>query len=295
MGVIVLYSMTGYGKGSVQSDGRELTIELKSVNHRFLDVSCKFPRHLTFLEDVVRGELSSSLARGHIDVFIYYQNTRDDAFSVSVNLPLLHAYKEAYSSIISTLNLSETPRLSNYIAIPKLIEVEEKDNDQDSLKLLTKNALSIAIAQLVRMREKEGNQLQQDLYLQLDVVKENVQAIDLLAQRVPVLYRQRLEERLSQLSLSPIDPQRLAQEVALFADKSAIDEELSRLHSHIDQVAQSLAKNSEIGRKLDFLLQEMNREINTVGAKASDIDITNHVVTIKSALEKMREQVQNVE
>ena len=290
-----MYSMTGYGKGAVKSDGREITIELKSVNHRFIDINCKFPRHLSFLEEVVREDIAQSLRRGHVDVYIYYQNTRDDALQVSVNLPLLHAYHEAYETIISDLQLKESPRFSNFVSIPRLIEVQETDEDVASLRLLAHNALSIALEQLLGMRAKEGLSLKADLAGQLAVIADHVAHIEKLAPQVPQAYRIRLQERLNQLPISPIDPQRLAQEVALFADKAAIDEEISRLYSHIEQMERLLTQKDEVGRKLDFLLQEMNREVNTIGSKALEVTITNHVVTIKSALEKMREQAQNVE
>ncbi len=290
-----MHSMTGYGKGSLQQDGREITIELKSVNHRFLDLNYKFPRHLSFLEDLVREDISAALFRGHVDIYIFYQNTRDDALSVSVNLPLLHAYKQAYSTIISNLQLSESPRLSNFVSIPRLIDIQETQDDAQQVRDLTKQALALALDQLREMRAKEGMALKADLHLQLTFIKEQVQALAALAPRVPLNYKNRLEERLKQLNTSPIEPQRLAQEVALYADKVAIDEEVSRLDSHIEQMFLLLDKKDEVGRKLDFLLQEMNREINTIGSKASDIDITNHVVAVKSALEKMKEQGQNVE
>lgn len=290
-----MYSMTGYGKGSIQEDGREVTVELKSVNHRFLDLNYKFPRHLSFLEDLVREDMAAALCRGHVDIFIYYQNTRDDALSVSVNLPLLHAYKEAYSTIISNLELKESPRFSNFVSIPRLIDVQETEEDIESVRALAKKALSSALEQLIEMRSKEGTSLKADLSMQLSIIKQEVQSIALLAPTVSENYRIKLQERLSQLPISPVEPQRLAQEVALFADKAAIDEEITRLNSHIEQVERLIDKSGEIGRKLDFLLQEMNREINTIGSKASDIEITNHVVTVKAALEKMKEQGQNVE
>ena len=173
-----MYSMTGYGKGSVQSDGREITIELKSVNHRFLDINCKFPRHLSFLEDPVRQDISASLRRGHVDVFIYYQNNREDALTVTLNLPLLHAHQEAYKTIVGTLQLADQPTLQNYLSIPRVIDIQESEDDLQEMLSLAKQALSIALTQLKQMRKTEGNLLCQSFSSLLDDLLYQVKEIE---------------------------------------------------------------------------------------------------------------------
>ncbi|MBQ8536441.1 MAG: YicC family protein [Clostridia bacterium] len=290
-----MQSMTGYGRRQLSADGREMTVELKTVNHRFLDLSFRMPRNLGFLEEIIRKELPKQLKRGHVDVFIAYRNTRADAREVRVDESLLKAYQEAMAKAAAQVTAENDVRLSHMVQFPEVLTVQEREEDQEAVSALAHEALNLALEDVKAMRTREGEALKADLTFHL---KELERLAALIAQQAPEVakaYRARLEARLAQLPIEPVEPQRLAQEVAIFADKCAIDEELSRLSSHVTQFYQMLEAKGETGRKLDFLVQELNREINTIGSKASDAAITQWVVDAKSEIEKLREQVQNVE
>lgn len=288
-------SMTGYGRRQVSEDGREMTVEVKSVNHRFLDIAFRMQRNLSFLEEPIRKRLSQRLARGHVDVFVQYRNLRQDAKEAVVDKALLQAYRTALTDAAHTLCLKDDMGIRDYATLPDVITVIEKEEDREAVTALAMKALDLALCDMAVMRQDEGAALQSDLETHLAALESFKARIALAAPEVPKMYRLRLEQRLLEASIAQVDPQRIAQEVALFADKCAIDEELSRLDSHIAQMRQALLHDGEIGRKLDFLVQEMNREVNTIGSKATDVGITNDVVAAKSEIEKLREQVQNVE
>lgn len=287
-------SMTGYGRRQLSRDGREITVELKTVNHRFLDVSMRLPRALSFAEDAVRKQLSAALRRGHADVTITYTNLRADAREVSVDEGLALQYKIALEKLQAIVGGQETA-LSLIASQPDVLRVSLCEEDQAAVLSLLSDALSETLADVNAMREKEGEALRGDLAFHLDQVAHLRDQIDTLAPGVPKVYQERLQTRLSELGVNELDPQRLAQEVALMADRCAIDEELARLVSHISQMRQALTETGEVGRRLDFLTQELNREVNTIGSKAADAEITKLVVAAKSEIEKLREQVQNVE
>lgn len=287
-------SMTGYGRRQLNRDGREITVELKTVNHRFLDVSTRLPRALSFAEDAVRKQLSAALRRGHADVTITYANLRTDAREVSVDERLALQYKTALEKLQAIVGGQETT-LSLIASQPDVLRVSLCEEDQEAVLSLLSDALSETLGDVNTMREKEGEALREDLSFHLDQVAHLRDQIEALAPNVPKAYQERLQTRLSELGVKELDPQRLAQEVALMADRCAIDEELARLVSHIAQMRQALMEKGEVGRRLDFLTQELNREVNTIGSKASDAEITKLVVAAKSEIEKLREQVQNVE
>lgn len=292
-------SMTGYGRRSISRDGRDMTVEIKTVNHRFLDVSCRLPRALSFAEDALRKQIASALKRGHVDVNVTYVNLREDARTVLVDEGLALQYKEALLSLRQATQCEKTSirdeDVSWIISQPDVVQVTVQQEDEKAVLSLLSDAVSEALDDVSGMREKEGAALKADLSLHLNEVKTIRDKIAALAPRVPLIYQEKLQARLRELNVKEIDPQRLAQEVALMADRCAIDEELSRLLSHIAQMEGALNASDEIGRRLDFLTQELNREINTIGSKASDAEITRLVVTAKSEVEKLREQVQNVE
>ncbi len=288
-------SMTGYGRRQFQSDGREMTVEVKTVNHRFLDIGFRMPRNLNFLEEPIRAQLSTTLKRGHADVFLNYRNNREDAREVSVDEPLLFAYKQALGRMETVAEIPNDIALSHLIALPDVLRVTEREEDREAVTVLMCKTLESVLADVVAMREKEGEALLSDLEFHLQQLELLACKIDQKAPQVAQLYRERLEARLNELAISPVEPQRLAQEVALFADRCAIDEELSRLSSHIQQMRNCMKGDGEAGRKLDFLVQELNREVNTIGSKAADAEITNWVVAAKCEIEKLREQVQNIE
>ena len=299
-------SMTGYGRRQVSRDGREMTVEVKTVNHRFLDISCRLPRALSFAEDAVRKQIGAALKRGHADVNVTYLNLRQDARQVRVDEGLARQYRDAMLLMRGTLfevgvNISDEMRhlsdhdVSFIASQPDVLQVTVAEEDQEAVLSLLTEALALALEDVAAMREKEGAALRDDLTFHLGEVQRLRDEINLLAPKVPVIYRDKLQARLRELGVKELDEQRLAQEVAIMADRCAIDEELSRLLSHIGQMRQAIEAEGETGRRLDFLTQELNREVNTIGSKASDAEITKLVVAAKSEIEKLREQVQNVE
>ncbi len=287
-------SMTGYGRCTRAADGREMTVEVKTVNHRFLDVALRLPRHLSFAEDAMRRQIAGELARGHADVFITYRNARPDARKVVCDTALAAAYRDALSELSAATGAVNEPPLSLYTQLPDVLTVTENEEDQQAVGDLIRETLGGALSEVNAMRLREGEALRADL-------TEHLQLLEALrvriAERAPGVvqdYRQRLLSRIAELEIGVPDEQRLVQEVALFADRAAIDEELSRLSSHIAQ-AYALMAGEQCGSKLNFLVQEMNREVNTIGSKALDGEIAKLVVDAKSEIEKLREQIQNVE
>lgn len=288
-----MQSMTGYGRARACRDGREITIELKTVNHRFLDLSFRMPKNLMFLEDMLRARINASaLKRGHVDVFVTYANTRADAREVSVDGTLLEAFAQALKGAKEALDPYRRMTAAEALTLSGALTITQAEEDAGAVGELAAEAFDAALDKLMDMRLKEGDHLRADLLSNLEELSAFRQAIEARAPEVPLEYRQRLMARLEEWQVSA-DAQRVAQEVALMADHCAIDEELSRLESHIGQFRDSVENGMEVGRKLDFLIQEMNREINTIGSKASDGKIAQCVVSAKCVVEKLREQVQN--
>lgn len=290
-----MHSMTGYGQKKLAEDGREIIIELKALNHRFLDINLRMPRGLLSLEEPIRKALAARLHRGHIDIFFTYRNTREDARAVSVDQGLAVAYAAALSELARQPGILDDRSVSFFASLPNVLTVSDAEDDIGVVMDLCLRTLDGAIASLLLMRAQEGEALRADLSARLAALSAIVSKI---AERAPLVvdeYRLRLNARIEELLGMPPDPQRIAQEVALLADRAAIDEELIRLGSHIGQFTESLALSEPIGRKLDFLTQEMGREVNTIGSKASDFQIASLVVEAKAELEKLREQVQNIE
>ena len=290
-----MHSMTGYGRCQVERDGRMMTVEVKTVNHRFLDVSFRLARHLMFLDDAVRKGVAARLARGHVDVFVNYENHRADAREVRVDVDLAKAYQQAFASLSQALSCGDGAALSDYVRLPDVLTVQEKEEDQQVVRDLFDEALSGALDALIAMRAQEGESMKRDI---LDKITKIEQIRDEVAVRAPMVveeYRIKLKERIAALTDGEIDEARLLTEIAIFADRAAIDEELVRLVSHTAQIRKTLELAEPVGRKLDFLVQEFNREANTIGSKCTDAEIAKIVVDIKSDIEKIREQVQNIE
>ena len=288
-------SMTGCGSGRVQRDGWEVTADIRTVNHRFLDISLRLPRNISFLEQPARDCISSRIRRGHADVFLTVRNTDASGMQVVADYDLAAHYLQIAAELADRTGAPNDATVSRVLQMEGVTTVSERDMDQETVTALLTEAMDIALDQLIAMREKEGENLRQDLRVHL----EQASALhDKILQRAPDVvrdYREKLESRLKSMGAEGVDPQRLAQEVALLADRCAIDEELSRLESHMQQLRSYLEARDEIGKKMDFLIQEMNREANTIGSKASDAAIAQCVVDLKSEIEKMREQIQNVE
>ena len=288
-------SMTGCGRCQALDGGMEMTLELKCVNHRFLDVACRLPRSLAFLEAPLRQVLAQGLKRGHVEVFLSLRSAGASARQIAVDEGLAAAYSDAARKLASLTGREDDLTVSRLLTMDGVAEIVEAEIDQEAMTSLCRRVAGDAVRQVILMREQEGAALQADLTAHLNQAEAIRERILARAPQVVADYRQRLEARLAQLPIEPVDPARLAQEVALLADRCAIDEELSRLDSHIRQMRDFLSRPGEVGKKMDFLIQEMNREANTIGSKAHDAAIAQMVVELKSEVEKLREQIQNVE
>lgn len=290
-----MHSMTGYGRSVVSADGRELCMEIRSVNHRYLDLAMRLPRTIGFIEDDIRKMTAEKLSRGHLDIQVTYANHRQDARRVSPDLALARAYKEAIGEIRQALDEPQQSVLREILAMPDVLSVVEGEEDQDAVRGLVRRALEETLGQILIMREAEGKRLASDLMLKVDTLSGIVEAISARAPLVVEEYRTKLHRRLQDLLNGELDESRFQTEVAIFADKAAIDEELVRLRAHIVHIHDIVAGTEPAGRKLDFLAQELNREVNTIGSKASDGEIASMVIAAKAEIEKIREQVQNFE
>lgn len=285
-------SMTGYGRATREMDGRELTIELKSVNHRFLDVNFRMPRSFMFLEDEARRQIGAYLSRGHVDVFVTYRNSRSDARTVALDRPLMDAYIKALDGVEG---LKDDRTLMNVARFPDVLTVTEADEDQDALKTLMIDTIRAALETLCEMRVREGIEIEKNLSAHVDDIERITLAIEKRYPETVSEHTARLRAAIEELVGQNVDETRLLTEVAIMADRSAIDEETVRLRSHIAQLRECFRKEEPVGRRVDFIVQELNREVNTISSKSQDIPITNLAVEGKAVIEKLREQIQNIE
>lgn len=289
-----MLSMTGYGRATCETDGRQLTIELKSVNHRFLDLSFRMPRNLMFLEDDARKAIAEKLARGHVDVFMTYRNLRSDARTVQVDRALFDAYAQALDTLADG-GLRDDRSLMSVVRMPDVMIVTEAEEDQDAVRALMLETMAQALEQLLAMRRREGASMAEDLGRKVDAIEEMTRKIEARYPETVEEYTRRLRASIEELIGQNVDETRLLTEVAVMADRSAIAEETVRLHSHIQQLRETFQREEPIGRRLDFLVQELNREVNTISSKSQDVPITRLAVECKAEIEKLREQLQNVE
>ncbi len=292
----MIKSMTGFGRYEYREGQVTAEAEIKSVNHRYCDVYVKLPRNLNYFEDKVKRLIAGYVSRGKMDVYLSYLNEGDDSKEVIIDEALIDAYYRALDKISKKYNLEND--VSPYILgrFPDALKVEKAEEDEASIWAVLEACLINAINQLVEMRLIEGEKLSNDILDKLTSMEAYIKNISEQAPLVVDEYKQKLENRIRDLmGQNQVDEIRLATEVAIFADKCSIDEELVRLSSHISQLRDILKQDDPVGRKLDFLIQEMNREVNTIGSKANNLEITKNVVELKSELEKIREQVQNLE
>lgn len=288
-------SMTGYGSATAENDGRALTVEIKSVNHRFLDISLRTPRSLNFAEDFFRKEIGKYVARGHLDVNITYRNMRQDATEVEVDTALACHYRDAFITL-AAMGFENDIKVSDMARLPDVLTLAHCDEDKDAVLLLAESAIKEAAENLNATRSIEGEKIGEDLRLKLANIKSIAEQIKAKSEGNTAIYAQKLEKRLEELlGDNRIDEQRLCQEIAIYADKIAIDEELVRLDTHIKNMLEYMNSTESVGRKLDFFIQELNREVNTIGSKSVDADIAKLVVSAKGEIEKLREQIQNIE
>jgi uncharacterized protein (TIGR00255 family) len=288
--------MTGFGRGEFKSNEAEISVEIRSVNHRYSDVSIRIPRYLSFLEERVRESVQNKISRGRVDVYISFDLLDQKDLDVRVNLDLARNYYTVLEQLKDHTGIDENIPLSLIATFPDVIVTKQKELDEEKLWQQLSAALEQAVEVLLQMRKREGENLKNDIITKLETIQKSVLEVEKRAQYVVQEYRQKLEKRLEELNKGiEIDRERLYQEVVIFADRSNIDEELVRLKSHISQMRNTLHDGGTIGRKLDFLVQEMYRETNTIGSKANDLEISKRVIEIKTELEKVREQIQNIE
>ena len=293
----MIRSMTGYGRGEVEEGGLKWVVELRSVNHRFLEVSSSLPRHLWALEDRVRKLIKSRLARGRVDVQFSWEGRAERPWTVRLDPAMTAQINSLLASLTEMLPESEPVRLAHLLHFADLIVARERQTqDIEEIWLAISAALAQALEALEVMRGNEGAALAEETLSHLHQVRQELNQIKTQAELVPGLWQERLKTRLEELlAEAPVDEGRLVQEIAFLAERRDIQEELTRLESHIAQFQEALAGPGPVGRKLEFLLQEMLRETNTIGVKAGDLDISQAVVAIKGLLERLREQVQNIE
>ena len=292
----MIKSMTGFGRGEVQEADRKITVEMKSVNHRYLDVNIKMPKKLNFFEAAIRSELKNYIQRGKVDIFITYEDYTESNVCVKYNKELAAEYMKYLNRMAEDFSLDNDVRISCLSRYPEVLTMEEQTIDEEKLWLLLDKAIKGAAEGFVEARIKEGGHLRDDLIEKLDGMLAHVEFITERSPQIITEYRQKLEEKVKDLLAdSKVDENRLLMEVTIFADRVCVDEELVRLKSHVETTKDTLIQGGSIGRKLDFIAQEMNREANTILSKSSDLEISNRAIELKTEIEKVREQIQNIE
>jgi uncharacterized protein (TIGR00255 family) len=291
-----IYSMTGYGSAKGDLDGQSVTVELRSVNNRYLDCSVRLPRTLMFAEDKVKEAVSGLVKRGKVDVFVSLQSAHESGTVVTADMTLARGYFEAVKALSKELDLKKGVTAYDIARFPDVLTVERKELDREAVGEALYDLTVKAVTEFNAMRQREGERLRADMLSKLETIEGLVSVVEERSPQTVREYRQRLEARLRELLEDRnVDEQRLITECAIFADKTAVDEETVRLRSHIAQFRTMLEDGSPIGRKMDFLIQEFNRESNTIGSKCNDAQLASVVVELKSEIEKIREQLQNVE
>ena len=292
----MLRSMTGFGQGRARAGNEELAVEIKSVNHKFCEVKLRLPRELASLESALVKGIKERLGRGAVDVLVKRQPASGTEVVPQVDMALASAYQRAYMELIRGLGLKEELRLQDIATQPGVLRIEECTADMEKAQAALGQAVEQALEGVLQMRRAEGEALEADLKARLGLIESVAQEVAALVPRSVEEYRARLEERVQELAHGlPLDPQRLVQEVAYFAERTDVAEEMTRLTSHLAQFRALMASSEPAGRKMDFLVQEMHREVNTTGAKSQHPDISSRIVILKAEVERLREQVQNVE
>lgn len=294
----MLRSMTGYGKAEKEFDHFRAKIELKSINHRYSDVTVKMPRHLSFMEEIIKSEVRKYLRRGKIEAYISVEYINASSNVIKIDYALAESYMNSLKDLCDRLLIDDKIKLGSILGLPEIVRVEREVFDEDQTLSFMREVLEMAIHEILEMKKREGLYLESNIVECLDLIESHLKNVEKLSFDLPGIYKEKLQMRISQLLSDEkitMDSERLCLEVALLADKSDITEEIVRLKSHIHQFRTLIKKEDYVGKKLDFLVQEMNREINTIGSKSNEINILNDVVEMKSQLEKIREQIQNVE
>ncbi len=292
----MIKSMTGFGRCEIQESERKITVEMKSVNHRYLDMNVKMPKKLNFFEAAIRNELKTYIQRGKVDVFITYEDFTETNVCVKYNRELAAEYMAHLKQMAEDFSLDNDVRVSCLSRYPEVLTMEEQTIDEAELWQLLEKAIKGAAESFVQTRIKEGENLRDDLISKLDGMLEHVEFITARSPQIITEYRQKLEDKVRDLlEDTKVDENRLLMEVTIFADRVCVDEELVRLKSHIETTKETLLAGGSIGRKLDFIAQEMNREANTILSKSNDLEISGRAIELKTEIEKVREQIQNIE
>ena len=292
----MIYSMTGYGRGQQTMPERDILVEIKSVNHRFFEFSARLPRAYGFLEEKLKSYVQSRVSRGKVDVSVFIVNLDGANVEVGINTELAKGYINALRNLGEETGIGDDITLTSISRFSDIFIVRRAEEDEDELWQQVKQVTEEAVSNFLAMRAREGEKMKKDLLERLESIEKSVAVVEQSSERIVEDYRTRLYKKISDvLADKHVDEQRILTEAAIFAEKTAVDEETVRLRSHIAQFRQILEANEPIGRKLDFLVQEMNREANTTGSKIQDIEVTRVVVSIKSDIEKIREQIQNIE
>ncbi len=291
----MIKSMTGFGRGEYENEGRTYTVDIKSVNHKYSDISVRLPRFLNTVEDKIRKRVSNAISRGKVDVFVTFENYGSQGSTIRINRELAKEYIKELKLLADETDLKFDVNVIDISKFPEILKLED-DEDEELIANELMIALENALNNFVSMREVEGAKLVEDIENRIHVIEGKVKEITKFSSTLVEEYIQKLEARVKELMKdNTVDESRLMQEIVIFSDKSSIEEELTRLASHISQFKNLIKESSPIGKKIDFLIQEINREVNTIGSKANCLDITNRVIEIKTEVENIREQIQNVE
>lgn len=289
-------SMTGYGRASLEKNNRIYHIEMKSVNHKYMDITIKLPKTLTYLEDKIKKMIGSNISRGKVDVFVTFENNSGEGKDIILNQELVKKYMEALYTLAEENQLSLSIPATEIIKLPEVLNIQTTQIGEDVIEQEVIECLQDAIQCFVQMREVEGNKIKEDLIERIEQVEKEILKFSVYSAGLVEEYVVKLRQRVKDiLQLDEIEEARIAQEAVIFADRTSIEEEVTRLKSHVMQMKSLLEEEKPVGKKMDFLIQEMNREVNTIGSKSSNLDITNLVIELKTMLEDIREQIQNIE
>ena len=292
----MIKSMTGFGRSTYENEGREYIIEIKSVNNRFTDINIKMPRNLNYLEEKIRKQILSNISRGKVEVSIQLNNNSDLGKKINLNTDIAKKYVEELKKLSEETNIIDNINIMDVARFPDVLNIRIDEEAEEVIEKELFTALDSAIDSFLDMRQKEGSKIKVDLENRIEVIKQKIEQISSISAGLVDEYVVKLETRIKELlKTDVVDQTRLAQEVVIYSDKCSVEEEITRLKSHISQFLNLLNENIAIGKKLDFLIKEMNRETNTIGSKANNLEITNFVVDIKTELENIREQIQNIE
>ena len=292
----MIKSMTGFGRSVYENEGREYLIEIKSVNNRFNDINIKMPRSLSYLEEKIKKEILKTVSRGKIDLYITFNNNSDLGKSIKLNTEIAKKYVDELKKLSKETEIIDNINIMDISKFPDVLNIRVEETAEEIIENELFIALTNSIKSFIDMREKEGNKIKQDLDARIKVVSDKIKEISNISTGLVEEYIVKLETRIKELlKTDVVDQTRLAQEIVIYSDKCSVEEEITRLKSHISQFLNLTNEDIPVGKKLDFLIQEMNRETNTIGSKANNLQITNLVVDIKTELENVREQVQNIE